>query len=470
MGTQNPIEEYDYLRRVDAVCDLIIAAVAAGAETPEELNQHLPGILENCSEYHAELVQRVQPGLLKALLKPKNGKAAAHFFLGLKQHIAQVSEGLAEGRPVVSTFQVATSELYWAMGLVPIYPETFTTINAGAFNDGVEAEVDEAEEEGVPGHICAFQKAPFRAMEKGFLPKPDVLTKATAPCDSSNIMYQRMAKKLNVPLVVVDSPYYNDRKAFRYFLEQFNRMIKELEKLTGHTLDEDLLRKQVKRSNEYLYYQYKLQKLRRHVPCPDPGTHRLLDAMAVFTCGENDHYLTYIKTCYEEAKERVEQGSSFLPEGKQEIRTLMSNAMVPNMLYMADWAEDEFGATFLECGLSSFPGDIVGFVDTDSLESMIEGLAWRSFNFPMSRNVMGHTDIHVNDMMDIARDYKADAAVFSGNHSCKYAWTLPKIMGDALQEELGIPSLNQEIDFLDARFTPHAAMKQQLSEFFKTLM
>ena len=83
---------------------------------------------------------------------------------------------------------------------------------------------------------------------------------------------------------------------------------------------------------------------------------------------------------------------------------------------------------------------------------------------------MGHTDIHVNDMKDVARTYQAEAAVFSGNHSCKYGWTLPKMLGDTLQEELGIPSMNQEVDFMDARFTPHASIKQQLSEFFKTLM
>ena len=341
MGTKNPIEEYEYIRRVDSACDLFIAAVATGAQTPEELNQHLPGILENCSEYHAQLVKRAQPGLLEAILKPKNRNAASAFFLALKQYVAQVSEGLAEGRPVVSSFPVITSELYWALGLVPSYAEIFAMINAAAFTDGIEKELDESEEEGIPGHICAFQKSPLQAFEKGLCPKPDVLIKTTAPCDSSNIMYQRMAQKLQIPLLVVDSPYYNNKKSFKYYVEQFKRMIEKLEKLTGHLLDEDLLRKHVELGNQQLYYLYELQKLRCHVPCPDPGMHRALDLLSLVLCGSNEHFVAYLKTCYEEAKERVKQGSSFLPEGTQEIRTLWTFGLVPNMIYLADWAEDE---------------------------------------------------------------------------------------------------------------------------------
>ena len=83
---------------------------------------------------------------------------------------------------------------------------------------------------------------------------------------------------------------------------------------------------------------------------------------------------------------------------------------------------------------------------------------------------MGHTDIHVNDMLSVAKEYRANAAVFGGNHTCKYAWTLPKMLSDILEDELGIPSLTYEVDLVDARFTPHASVKQHLTEFFKTLM
>ena len=59
MGNDKAIEKYEYLRRVDAICDLITGVLATGAQTPEELGEHLPGLLQMVPEYHASLVPKV---------------------------------------------------------------------------------------------------------------------------------------------------------------------------------------------------------------------------------------------------------------------------------------------------------------------------------------------------------------------------------------------------------------------------
>ena len=74
MGNDKAVEKYDYIRRVDAICDLITGVLATGAQTPEELGEHLPGLLQMVPEYHASLVPKVYPDLVEALLKPKNRK------------------------------------------------------------------------------------------------------------------------------------------------------------------------------------------------------------------------------------------------------------------------------------------------------------------------------------------------------------------------------------------------------------
>ena len=101
---------------------------------------------------------------------------------------------------------------------------------------------------------------------------------------------------------------------------------------------------------------------------------------------------------------------------------------------------------------------------------MIEGLAWRAFNFPMGRTSMGFSDLYVQDFLRVAKTYKADAAVFSGHTSCKHSWAAAKMVGDALMDDAGIPSFRWETDFLDRRFTPHSVAKSQLAEFFRTLL
>ncbi len=470
MGNDKAIEKYEYLRRVDAICDLITGVLATGAQTPEELGEHLPGLLQMVPEYHASLVPKVYPDLIEALIKPKNRNGIGMIILAIKEYLTDLAENIDEGRPLVSNFPFFTPEIFLSMGLVPCLSEVIPFVTAIALTDGVIQELDEAERDGLPAHVCGFQKVPMKAIEKGLLPKPDLFITNTAPCDSSNIMYQFINKRLNVPVVMVDSPYYNNTKAFKYYFTEFKKMVEKLEKMTGCTLDEDRLRRHVIMGNEQLKYMYGLQELRKHIPCPDPGMHRVLDTVAVMMAGMNEKLVEYMRICYEEAKQRVEQGTTFLPEEKKEIRTLWSYSHLPNFLSLPSWLEDEFGSTFLECSLSILPAENVGYVDTASVESMLEGLAWRSFHFPMHRNVMGHTDVHVNDMLTVARAYHAQAALFGGNHTCKYAWTLPKIMSDVLEEELGIPSVTYEVDYIDARFAPHPSIRATLTEFFQTLI
>jgi benzoyl-CoA reductase/2-hydroxyglutaryl-CoA dehydratase subunit BcrC/BadD/HgdB len=464
------LEKYDYIRRLDGVCDLFIAAISTGATTPEELMPHIPGILEKASEYHGGLVFKAQQEALSAALKPKNSRAIMAHAIALKQFLAMLAGMIDDGKPVISYFPSMTPEIFLSMDLAPLSTELFSLYLSALFTDGVEEELNAADSEGFPGHVCAFQKSSFTAVDKGLLPVPDLFVKTTSPCDSSNMLYQYVVEKFKKPIISVDSPYYSNAKAFRYFTDEFKRMIEGVEKITGHTLDEDRLRRHVEMGNRQLEYLYGLQQLRRHIPNPDPGMHRALDTASLFLSGVNDGFIEYMKTCYGEAKARVATHKSFLPEGKKEIRTLWSYGFTPHTLYMPDWLEDEFGSTYLECGLSIYPGEIVGYVNTSSIESMIEGLAWRSFNCPMHRTVMTFSDIHVNDIVTVAKSYHADAAIFGGNHSCKYAWTLPKMISDALAEEVGIPSFTWETDFLDKRFAPPENVKKQLSDFFQNLM
>ena len=176
------------------------------------------------------------------------------------------------------------------------------------------------------------------------------------------------------------------------------------------------------------------------------------------------------KVRHDEAAARHEKGLGFLPAGRKEIRTVWTWGFTPHMLYLPDWLEEEFGMSYLECGISTLPAEIVGYVSTASVESMIEGLAWRAFNFPMGRTSTGFSDVYVQDLVRVAKTYKADAAVFSGHTACKHSWAAVKMLGDVLQEDPGIPSFKWETDFLDRRFTPHSVAKKQLAEFFRTLL
>lgn len=468
MSAQDCIDRYDYYRRIDALCDLIAFAAGAEATTWEELSAQMPMMLAALPPYHASLVPDVFPEFIGAVLKPKNRSAALAFATSLKRHLADLGRSMEEGRPQVAIFGAVTGEVFAALGLVPVMLEALSLVPSAVLRSGVEAEIDASEVEGFASHLCNMQRVPVTSLEGGNLPKFDAVVKGTAPCNSSNMLYQYALEKHGLRIIPVDCPYYNNERAFEYYVEEFRAMVAELEQLAGRRLDEATLRRHVEMGNEQMRHLYALQELRKKRPNPDPGMHRAYDLVGLYHCGLNETYVDYMRLVYQEAKERHESGQSFLAPGKKEIRTLWTWGLTGHMLYMYDWLEDEFGSTFLECGVSYLPGDVVGYVDPTSIDTMLRGLARRTLHFPMIRQAMGFSDVYVGDMVRIATEYGADAAVFSGNQSCKHAWAAAKRISDALMENPGIPSLTWETDLVDKRFTPHPATKSLLREFFST--
>ena len=150
MGNDKAIEKYDYIRRVDAICDLITGVLATGAQTPEQLAEHLPGLLQMVPEYHASLVPKVYPGLVETLLQPKNRNIGT-FILAFKEYMTDLTNQMDEGRPLVSFFPFFSPEIFFAMGLVPLNSEVIPVVIAIALADGVVSELDEAERDGLPG-------------------------------------------------------------------------------------------------------------------------------------------------------------------------------------------------------------------------------------------------------------------------------------------------------------------------------
>jgi benzoyl-CoA reductase subunit B len=457
------IDKYEYLRRTDALCDLIITATSSGAPTLEVLMANLPPL----PEYHASLLPQIFPEFINSMLKPKNCKTMHAFGVAMKHYMAEFNQGMEEGKPLVDYFPCMTTEVLYSMGLNPISYEVIAILLTAAFIDGVEPELEMSEAQGFPVHVCGMQRAPVAALEKGLLPRPEVIIKTSAPCNSSNLVYQYAFEKLGIPTLILDSPYHNE-DAVEYFTQEVKNVYADLQGMFNCEIDYDQLRERIGRSNEQLKYLYELQELRKLKPCPDPGMHRALDLGVLNMAGINEHFVNYMKVCYEEAKYRVDNNISLVPEGKKEIRTLWTWGLTAHMLPFYDWLEDEYGATYTECGITYFPAEHVGFIDPTDYDSIMKGLALRTFHYPMGRQAMGDSDVYVDDMVKIAKEYQADAAVFSGNQSCKHAWTAAKRISDSLMDEVGIPSLTWETDLIDKRFTSHAASKALLSEFFTT--
>jgi benzoyl-CoA reductase/2-hydroxyglutaryl-CoA dehydratase subunit BcrC/BadD/HgdB len=280
-------------------------------------------------------------------------------------------------------------------------------------------------------------------------------------------MYEWTAERFKVPLIVLETPYYMNERGHKYFVGELKRMIEQIEKITGKSLNEDKLREYCKIGNECVDYFLKVEELKKKTPFPDSGWHRPCNTIFMTQIG-TPFGRDYFKTLYEDVKERVDKGKGVIPEGKKEIKLLWGYTFEVYDLPFFNWLEEEHGAIYIADTLTYMPS-LVGFVDTTNMETMIEGLAWRCMNLPMGRQSMGFSDVWVDDFVEIAKAYKADALILGGHMACKHYWALNKLLSDKMKDETGIPTLKFEMDMFDKRFTPPSELKRIMNEFFKTL-
>jgi benzoyl-CoA reductase/2-hydroxyglutaryl-CoA dehydratase subunit BcrC/BadD/HgdB len=424
-------------------------------------------VREILPESYQQNFDMVQPALIDTILKDKNRRSAAAFLNNIMKYVDWANEQLDAGKLACYHYFPISVEIMLALGVVPICYEVLCGLTAALYIDGAEDGVDRIEAEGFPDHLCSTQKGTAGYLLMGVVPKPDLLIKSATPCDASNILYEWTANRFDLPFITLETPYYRNERGLKYMVGEVKRMVEQLEKITGNSLDEDKLREYVEVGNDTVDCILKTQELKKSVPCPDTGWHRPADTIFMTQIG-TPMGAAYFKALYEEVKERVEKGEGVIPEGKEERRVTWGYTWECYDLPLFDWLEDEYGVTYITDTLTYFAPD-VGLVDTTDMESMLEGLAWRVMQMPMGRQTMGFSDVWINDFVYAAKAYRADAMIIGGHMACKHFWALNKLLSDKLKEEVGIPTLRFEMDMFDKRFTPPSELRRILAEFFTTL-
>jgi benzoyl-CoA reductase/2-hydroxyglutaryl-CoA dehydratase subunit BcrC/BadD/HgdB len=409
----------------------------------------------------------VQPALIDTLLKDKNRGSATTFSSSFADYVSWVVDQIDAGKLLCYHYFPMSVEIMLALDLVPISYELLCGMPSAFYIDGAEDGIDRIEAEGIPDHLCSTQKGTAGYLLMGMVPKPDILVKSATPCDASNSLYEWTAHKFGIPLVVLETPYYRNERAYRYMLGETKRMVEQLEQLSGNALDEDRLRECCRYGNEALGHLLEVQELRKRKPCPDPGWHRTADTAFGMQFG-SPMCTSYFAGIHADVKARADRGEGVIPEGKGERRVAYGYTWEAYDLTLFDWLEEEHGVTYMADTLTYFPPD-VGLVDTSNTETMLEGIAWRTMQMPMGRQTMGFSDVWIQDIVDVITSFSADALILGGHMACKHFWALNKLLSDRVRDEVGVPTLRFEMDMLDKRFTPPAELRRIMTEFFTTL-
>ncbi len=368
------------------------------------------------------------------------------------------------GQPVIWMSAGTIPELFYAMDIFPVSPEGISSLLAGS-REGLMKYLDYAQRY-VPDHICGVNKGMIGAAMAGDLPLPDAIVHAAHPCDSGLASFDTIAEYLDVPHFCIDTPYTQNERSYKYMAGELKKVVSFLEEHTGRKLDEDRLREVVEYSNEALRYLAKINELRKNVPCPLSSLHLMVTGSLCVSMSGTPGLVEFYKKQYEIGKAAVEENRGPIPEEKIRLASLFTPVLFDTGIFR--WMEREFGAMVVKDGLSNFSANTIE--DVSDTESIFLGLAERLTYTPMGHMANGPYEIYSDMAINICRDYKADAAIFSGNFACKHAWATIKLVKDNIQDELGIPIFIFDIDFVDPRMKSSDTIKAQLQDFITTLI
>lgn len=374
----------------------------------------------------------------------------------------RIADAWEKGEPIGWNSFCSSPEIFRAMGIPSIMQESLSLVVSMLGDKSNERYIDIAQENLVADHVCSTQKIMIGAALSGDLPPPTVIAHPAQPCDSTVVTYPTIAHHLGVPHFAMDIPTWKDERAVQYVADEIERMVAFLEEHTGKKLEYDKLKEVMEHSNVAHEYSLKVNELTKMVPCPLP----VVVATPLMLSAGTPECAEYYKTQYETGKARAERREGHLPEEKLRLAWFSTWLAYDPLLYR--WLQEEFGAAIVNTMLGTDTSPPAQ--DISSMRKIMEALARKLLNAPMSRECSGTLESWFEYAVPACRDWRVDAVILTLHLGCKNVWAVSKLLKDKLADELGIPTLCVEADFCDGRVFSAEGIKSQISDFFSTML
>ncbi len=158
------------------------------------------------------------------------------------KYFSKFAKGKTPDKKVAWVTSFTPVEILEALDIYYCYPESYAAVIAAS---GKEGELLAASENNfLSTDCCSYSCCIEGCLEtgtgpRGTLPEPDILIATNNQCSTLPNWWNILAKRYNVPLVILDYPgERTDREnALEYVSGQHNKLISEMEKLSGNCLD-----------------------------------------------------------------------------------------------------------------------------------------------------------------------------------------------------------------------------------------
>lgn len=378
---------------------------------------------------------------------------------------ATIRDAHKNGKKVVAFGGPVPVDLMYAFDCQPYYLDQLPLSTApnvdmtAKFVDLCEAHTNQS--------MCSIDKVEMGALLADQIGvKPDAFVYSTVPCDSSRIAYPVMEKIWNVPTFNVDLPFRRDRRGEDYLIAQTKEFITFMEEFTGQKLDWEKFKESMKVANRTNELLEQCADLRKHTPCPLPGT--LLVTNACMSGQAADPAMaTFLEKEVETGQMMIDLGMGACMNGER-YRMLFLQNMLWTSLKSYGYLEREYGAVCIMDVLGHFHGDF--YEHMDDREDCFRIMAHKMMNLPMIHGAAGPVEYYEDRIRYLMDNFNINTSVFLGHVGCKHTWASTKILSDFIQENYGIPTLLLDVDCIDGRYKTAEEVQNSIAEYLENVV
>jgi benzoyl-CoA reductase/2-hydroxyglutaryl-CoA dehydratase subunit BcrC/BadD/HgdB len=358
----------------------------------------------------------------------------------------------------------APTELFYAMDIVPIYPE-----NHAVFIQARKLTTEMSEKPQAMGYmpgicsyaLCDLGSAITGKSPVGGLPKPDFFLTTNAQCGTLTKWFERMSELYAVPLYLIDVPYtggkYPDYHSRAYVEAQLYELANFLETISGNRLKRDRLVEVIAVANETTTLWADILSAASAVPSPISVFDQFFSMAPIVAQRGSNVALEFYRALKKEVFERVQKGVGAVPHEK--YRLYWDSLPL--------WHE----LKWLSELLLSFEACLVSTVYT---------LPWAEFRLDPENPFQSWTDeyVHYFDwnlirrvelILGLQKRYHLDGFIFHNDRSCKmFSMAIPQLKR-IVQERSGRPGFILEGDHGDPRFLSKDQVEKGLANYFDIL-
>jgi len=383
----------------------------------------------------------------------------------LNEHylVGRYADGAVPVAWVTSGFPV---ELLRPFGFHVVYPENHGALCSARRLVPELAEV--AERAGYSRDLCGYARGDIGAVLSGKtpvgrLPKPDLLACCTNICQTVLYWYRALAAQLDVPLVVIDTPYvYGESTPHQlgYVQAQLEELVQTAAQVSGRGVERVQLEQSLELGRQGSLLWGECLQRGQHRPSPWTAFDGFFHMAPVVALRGTEACNRYYRMLRDELDDRIQRGIGGIVDERH--RLLWDNLPIWYQVRALATTFAEAGCNFVCATYTNAWAESAHHIDpARPFESAARAYSEIILNRDLPHRLRG--------MRDLARAYACDGVVLHSDRSCK-PYSIGQIdLKRRLSEELGVPVVIIDADHADPRVFSAEQTDTRIQAFIEAL-